>query len=614
MRFPASLLDEIRDALPVSTVVGRRVKLRRQGREYVGLSPFKLEKTPSFTVNDDKGFYHCFATGEHGDIFDFLTKMEGLSFPEAVERLAAEADIDLPKPAQAEAREAESLCLRKLAEAACVFFQAALRSGIGADARAYLERRGVTLTEIDSFRLGYAPAERHALKEHLAAKGFALADMIAAGTLVAGEDIPIAYDRFRGRLVFPITDMQGRVIAFGGRALDAGQQPKYLNSPDTPLFHKGKVLFNAAAARAAAHQRGAIIVAEGYMDVIALARAGFPNAVAPLGTALTPEQIGQLWRLAPEPVLCFDGDAAGQKAAHRAVETALPLLQPGRSLAFAFLPDGLDPDDMLRQRGPRALAMSLAEARPLVDVLWAKECAADTWDTPERRAQLETRLFALVNGIADRTVRAHYGQAIRRRLAETFAPRRTPRAVPAMRTASFPGPHDGRQPYQRQRRSSSCSIPASPPQPLPASAMPRPEALLLATVLRHPWLLDSEVEAIAAITFESPGLGELRDWIVGIAAESGQIDREELRLALEAAGAADLLAQIGSVGRRLGADASREDMLAEWRHRLAMHLRNGALKRELEDAAATLAGEFTEANIQRLRALRAQMWRTTAGA
>jgi DNA primase len=332
-----------------------------------------------------------------------------------------------------------------------------------------------------------------------------------------------------------------------------------------------------------------------------------------LGTALTTEQIGLLWRLAPEPVLCFDGDAAGQKAAHRAVETALPLLQPGRSLAFAFLPDGLDPDDMLRQRGPRALAMSLAEARPLVDVLWAKECAADTWDTPERRAQLETRLFALVNGIADRTVRAHYGQAIRRRLAEAFAPRRAPRAVPAMRTAPFPGPHGGRRPYQPQRRGASYSIPASPPQPLPASAMPRPEALLLATVLRHPWLLDNEVEAIAAITFETAGLAELRNRIVGIAAERGQLDRQGVRQALEAAGAADLLAQVGA-GVPLSIGASRDDVLAEWRHRLAMHLRGGAMKRELADAAATLAGEPTEANMQRLRELRAQMCRMAAGA
>ena len=265
----------------MSTVVGRCVKLRRQGCEYIGLSPFKAEKTPSFTVNDDKGFYHCFATGEHGDIFDFLTRTEGVSFPEAVERLAAEAGINLPKPAQAEAREAEGLSLRRLKEVACVFFQEALRSDIDVDARAYLEQRGVTPAEIEAFRLGYAKAERHALKEHLAAKGFALDDMIATGMLVTGEDIPVAYDRFRGRLIFPITDLQGRVIAFGGRALDGGQQPKYLNSPDTPLFRKGAVLFNAAAARGAAHQRGAVIVAEGYMDVIALARASFPNAVAP---------------------------------------------------------------------------------------------------------------------------------------------------------------------------------------------------------------------------------------------------------------------------------------------------------------------------------------------
>ena len=313
MRYPASILDEIRAALPVSSVVGRHVKLRRTGREHIGLSPFKHEKTPSFTVNDAKGFYHCFATGEHGDIFDFLTKTQGLSFPEAVERLAMEAGIELPKPAQAEAREAEGHRLRKLMETACAFFQDMLRSDAGAEARAYLERRGVTAAEIEAFHLGYAPAGRHALKEHLAVKGFSLYDMIAVGMLVSGEDIPVAYDRFRSRLIFPITDLQGRVIAFGGRALDPAQQPKYLNSPDTPLFRKGTVLFNAARARAAAHERGTVIVAEGYMDVLALTRAGFPNAVAPLGTALTSDQMQILWRLAPEPVLCFDGVSAGTK-------------------------------------------------------------------------------------------------------------------------------------------------------------------------------------------------------------------------------------------------------------------------------------------------------------
>ena len=243
-----------------------------------------------------------------------------------------------------------------MAEASCAFFEEALRGTAGRDARAYLERRGLAQADIDSFRLGYAPQGRHQLKEHLAAKGFAIDDMAASGMLISGDDIPVSYDRFRHRLMFPISDPRGQVIAFGGRALGEDQQPKYLNSPETPLFHKGGVLFNVAAARKAAHDRGGVIVAEGYMDVIALTRAGFPNAVAPLGTALTPEQLQLLWRMADEPLLCFDGDSAGVKAAHRAVETALPLLTPGKSLAFAFLPDGLDPDDLLRQQGAEAVA------------------------------------------------------------------------------------------------------------------------------------------------------------------------------------------------------------------------------------------------------------------
>ena len=421
MRFPPSLLDEIRARLPVSHVAGRRVKLKRQGREFAGLSPFKQEKTPSFTVNDQKGFYHCFASGEHGDIFTFLMKTEGLSFPEAVERLAREAGVDMPKPSpQAEAREAQSVTLRKITEASCVYFQKALAGAEGREARGYLERRGLSEADIDTFRLGYAPPGRHQLKEHLAALGFRPEDMAASGMLIAGDDIPVSYDRFRNRLIFPIANLRGEVIAFGGRALGEDQQPKYLNSPETQLFHKGSVLFNAAAARKAAHERGCIIVAEGYMDVIAFARAGLLNAVAPLGTALTPEQLKLLWRMADEPVLCFDGDSAGVKAAHRAVETALPHLAPGKSLAFVFLPEGLDPDDLLREHGAQALEEVLSRARPLVEVLWLKEFGAGEWTTPEQRAQFETRLDGLVQGIADRTVRQYYERDMRQRLRKAF--------------------------------------------------------------------------------------------------------------------------------------------------------------------------------------------------
>ncbi len=646
MRFPPGILDEIRARLPVSQVVGRRVRLKRHGREYMGLSPFKHEKTPSFTVNDEKGFYHCFATGEHGDIFTFLTKTEGLSVPEAVERLADEAGVQLPKPTpQAEAREAESVRLRKLMEAACAFFQGALRSSAGAHARAYLDGRGLGDDDIEAFRLGYAPNSRSALKEHLANKGFTQPDMVAAGLLIAGDDIPVSYDRFRHRLIFPIGDLRGGVIAFGGRALDSDQQPKYLNSPETPLFHKGSVLFNAATARQTAHERGAVIVAEGYMDVIALARGGFPNAVAPLGTALTADQLKLLWRMASEPLLCFDGDGAGMKAAYRAVETALPLLQPGRSLGFAFLPDGLDPDDLLRQQGREALAQALGETKPLVEVLWRKEVHAGEWNTPERRAQLETRLRELTDLIADKTVRLYYEQEMRRRLREQFNPsgnrgERWPQGAPgAMQEPRAPFPqrppafpqrqqsHGGgqrrpaaggftgpkRSPFQTVMQSTYTQSLADSPlvRPQPAG-LPRREVLLILALLNHPWLIDEFLEDVAAIQFEAPALQALRDRMLCIYYERNPLDNEGLHNQLEKSGHANLLAQVKhAITHNSDWDTqphtSREDVLTGWRHRLAMHRKAVELKRELESAEKAYSLEQSEENYLRLQDLSMQV-------
>ncbi len=389
MRYPPDLLDEIRSRLPVSRIVERRVKLKRAGREYIGLSPFKTERTPSFTVNDHKGFYHCFASGEHGDIFKFLMVAEGLTFPEAVERLAAEAGVALPAPTPADdTRVAYDSRLHGASEEACHFFQAALRSREGEAARAYLERRGITLAEVSAFRLGYAPDSKSSLKSFLSQKGFTLDEMQDSGLLIHGEDIAVPYDRFRGRLIFPILDAKRRVIAFGGRALVPDQQPKYLNSPETALFHKGHVLFNLAAAREAARTAKSLIVAEGYMDVIALTRAGFANAVAPLGTALTAEQFRLIWTLAPMPVLCFDGDAAGQKAAYRALDNALPHLEPGRSLQFAFLPEGRDPDDMVRGGEQDMLAKLLSQPISLIDVLWSSRACTPSPGDPRATRKL----------------------------------------------------------------------------------------------------------------------------------------------------------------------------------------------------------------------------------
>src|SRR5215813_6818477 len=362
MRFPPQFLDELRARLPVSEVVGRRVKLKKSGREWKGLSPFNKEKTPSFFVNDQKMAWFDFSSGKNGSIFDFVMMTEGLTFPEAVERPATQV----------------------------------------------------------KFRLGYAPAERFALKEHLGKAGIATEDLIEAGLLVAGDDIPVPYDRFRDRIMFPITDLRGRVIAFGGRALEKDAQAKYLNSPETVLFHKGATLYNVAAARAAAHKGAALIAVEGYIDVIAMVTAGFEATVAPLGTALTADQLVLLWKMADEPMLCFDGDAAGRRAAYRAVDLALPLIKPGKSLKFASLPEGHDPDDLVRAGGREAINEVIGASRPLAQVLWMRETEAGGLDTPERRAAFEARLAEVTGMIADDSVRKYYRREFGDRLRRLF--------------------------------------------------------------------------------------------------------------------------------------------------------------------------------------------------
>src|SRR5262249_11544031 len=352
MRFPPSFLDELRARLPVSDVVGRRVKLKKAGREWKGLSPFNQERTPSFFANDQKGMWFDFSSGRNGNIFDFVMATEGVSFPEAVERLANMGGLALPGVSrEAEAREERRRTLHEVLDLAAKFFASTLAARAGARARGYLADRGLDSATQLKFRLGYAPAERFALKEHLGAQKVPVEDMVEAGLLVAGDDVPLPFDRFRDRVIFPITDLRDRVVAFGGRALDTDAPAKYLNSPETPLFHKGAMLYNGAAARTAAHQGARVIAVEGYVDVIAMVSAGFPATVAPRGTALTEEQLALIWRMADEPVLCFDGDGAGRRAAYRAVDMAIPFLRPGKTLQFAILPEGHDPDDLVRSGG-----------------------------------------------------------------------------------------------------------------------------------------------------------------------------------------------------------------------------------------------------------------------
>src|SRR5271170_4438287 len=432
MRFTPQFLDELRARLPVSEVVGRRVKLRKAGREWKGLSPFNKEKTPSFFVNDQKAMWFDFSSGKNGNIFDFVMQTEGASFPEAVERLAAQAGVPMPvMTPEAQAREEQRKTLHDVVELAAKFFEANLASRAGARGRGYLADRGIASTTQLKFRLGYATSEQYALKEHLGALKISVEDMVEAGLLVAGEDVPVPFDRFRDRVMFPISDWRGRVIAFGGRALDKDVPAKYLNSPETPLFHKGAMLYNIAAARAAAHNAGKsaednvsgrLIAVEGYIDVIAMVTAGYEATVAPLGTALTVDQLALMWRLADEPILCFDGDDAGRRAAYRAVDLALPLLKPGKSLKLASLPDGQDPDDLVRSDGREAVEDVLSAARPLADMLWARETEAGPFTTPERRAAFEARLIEVTTTIADETVRCYYRQDFASRLRALFAP------------------------------------------------------------------------------------------------------------------------------------------------------------------------------------------------
>ncbi|MFZ2100940.1 MAG: DNA primase, partial [Oricola sp.] len=411
MRFPQSFLEEIRDRVPISDVIGKRVswdkrKTNAPRGDYWACCPFHGEKTPSFHCEDKKGRYHCFGCGVTGDHFRFLTELEGISFPEAVQQVAELAGVPMPeRDPDAERREQVRSTLYDVMDMAVAFFEAQLQTSVGAKARAYLRDRGLSGATQKKFRLGYAPDSRNALKEHLAARGATREQVEACGLVVFGEDIPVSYDRFRDRIMFPIEDARGRTIAFGGRALSPDVPAKYLNSPDTELFHKGNVLYNFRRARETVRGTGTIIAVEGYMDVIALDQAGVSNAVAPLGTALTENQLDLLWRVTPEPVLCFDGDKAGVRAAWRSLELALPGLKPGRSVRYALLPEGKDPDDLVKQGGREAFDAVLKAAKPLADMLWSRETSGKVFDTPEQRAQLEKTLREATGLIQDESVR-----------------------------------------------------------------------------------------------------------------------------------------------------------------------------------------------------------------
>jgi DNA primase len=597
MRFSPDFLDDIRSRVRLSDVIARRVALKKRGREHLGLCPFHKEKTPSFTVNEEKGFFHCFGCGAHGDVIEFMMRSEGLAFPETVERLAGMAGLAVPVETPEERERArERQTLYDVLEAACAWFERQLQGPAGRRARDYLKGRGVD--DDARFRLGFAPDSRGALKAALGEGGpgpaggadrFPEPLLVTAGLLIEPEGEGAPYDRFRGRIIFPITDRRGRVIAFGGRALGEGT-PKYLNSPDTPLFHKGRVLYGLAAARKAALEAGEVIVTEGYMDVIALHKAGFPNAVAPLGTALTEDQIGELWRLAPEPLLCFDGDEAGRRAAAAAAERALPLLSPGCSLRFAALPPGEDPDSLIRAGGPEAVREVLARARPLADLVWEVETAGRAFDTPERRASLRKRLEERAARIADARVRAEYLRHFTAMRMETLGPRPARRG----RAVSGPAPHPAPQDAGRGTKARVESQALWP-------------NILLAAVLNHPDLLDEVAEELGTLAFSEPQLDGLRQQILE-AAGNPALDTASLKSHLIDQGYSGVLRSLlhqdsGTLGYHVGPEEPTEKVRGVWR---AVHAKCllPNIRAQVGEAQRVLEAETTPENLKRFQSLK----------
>lgn len=443
MKFSPAFLEDIRNRLPISMIVAERLgrPKRKSGGELWYQCPFHSEKSESFKCNDQRGRFHCFGCGADGDIFKFLMLSRGRTFPEAVEELAGKAGLSVPKDSpEAIRREARRLSLIEVVGEAQAFFRAQLRAPAGRAALEYARGR-MTDAQMERFGVGYAPADRSGLKSHLAAKGVDQAAMIDAGLLIAGDDIPVSYDRFRDRLMFPIFDEKGRPVAFGGRAMAKDVAAKYLNSPEGPTFHKGGMLYNGASAKAAAWDGAPVVVVEGYVDVIATVSAGFEGAVAPMGTALTEDQLRLLWRMSAEPIVCFDGDPAGIKAAYRLVDLALPMMVPGRSLRFVILPPGMDPDDMVRNSGAKALADALGQSVPLINVLWRRATEGRQFESPDALAALERGLLDQVAAIPDENLRTHYIRAVRDQVFAIPRPMRVTRSNGSSNHSAAPGVH-----------------------------------------------------------------------------------------------------------------------------------------------------------------------------
>ncbi|MCJ8309586.1 MAG: DNA primase [Rhizobiaceae bacterium] len=619
MRFPPSFLEDIKDRIPIADVVGRRVTFDRKKSnpskgDFWACCPFHGEKTPSFHCENQKGRYHCFGCGASGDHFRFMTELDGLSFPEAVERLADEAGVPMPAvDPKAMEREQKKASLYDVMQLAVDFFRDQLQTSEGAKARAYLRDRRLSPAVQNDFQLGYAPSSRNALKEYLASKGVDQKRIEACGLVVFGPEIPVSYDRFRDRIMFPILDARSRPIAFGGRALSADVPAKYLNSPETELFSKSNVLYNYAKARKAVERGGSLIVCEGYMDVIALHAAGFETGVAPLGTALTEPQIELAWRVGGEPTLCFDGDEAGLRAAFRSIDTALSGLKPGRSLRFSLLPEGEDPDDLIGRAGPEAFQQVLDSARPLADMLWRRETDGRIFDTPEKRAELERTVFGVLSQIAEENVKRHYQQDMRDRLASFFGQVDNNRRGQGGQAGGA-----ARQGSSKQRFAVSESLMNSPLVKSGLGAPALRECVLLGTVVNHPAIGLAHFDQFAALDIEHPDLKKVHRALLNVFAEAGergeQPSLDDVKASVEAQGFGGEMSLLDSQIRnnriwQCLPEAAFEDAAEGWVQALSLYERNRGLKQELRAAERAYNEIGDEASFYRMTHVRDEISR-----
>jgi DNA primase len=618
MALPPGFLDELRARVSLAKVVERKVswdqrKSQPAKGDYWACCPFHQEKSSSFHVEDRKGFYYCFGCHAKGDAITFLKDAENMEFMEAVQVLAQEAGMPMPeRDPEAAKQQDRRLKLVEVMEVAAQFFRLQFRAAKGQEARAYIQRRGLTEATVERFEIGFAPDSRTALKEHLAGKGIDIRTMDETGLVIVPDDGGTPYDRFRGRVIFPIRDARGRCIAFGGRALSPDARAKYLNSPETALFDKGRSLYHHGPAREAAGKKGALIVAEGYMDVVALAQAGFAHAVAPLGTAITEDQLRLMWRIADEPVIALDGDKAGLRAAMRVIDIALPMLEPGKSLRFALMPEGQDPDDLIKAQGASAMQAAIDKALPMVELLWRRETEDQVFDSPERRAALDARLRAALGKISDQNLRGHYGQAIKEKRAQLFAPAIAARSdfAPPFRPSQGKGRRFGGVPGWAMQAG------AMPSAEVKSSALARArgieaeargrEATMLMTLINHPGLAETWAEALEDMEFVCRDLETIRRALISaltsddVAADPSEWLAEIERSIGQPPMPVLLSTPLGREARFAAAEADED--LAEYgfEEMLSRHRALLALSREVREAEMELAEDVGEELDRRL--------------